>query len=412
MLSFLSSIGPEIPMSLFLMSLLALRAKVWPRASLFVKTTPEKLYALLDLVDGRHENWGRISIVTELIDPDKRIFRKTYTTTLTSGETRDTSAIFSIRSQQFPHHIEIQREGLEGKPLRNELLSQRYDMTPERDGVRFTTAYEWGPRPLIAQILARSDLWGGIYRLRGLAERGVADDKPYQIISAAVALLTGALSLAAFAMLLGWLFAALLIVGLFVHEFGHLLAYRMIGQPWGRMVFLPFLGAMALPRLRFDSQGQAIFAALMGPAFSLVLVLACTLHTLSSGSEGNLYVWLLGFVAIMLNIFNLLPAEPLDGGVALRSVLGKLLGQYARYGLIAVGLVIIGLGLYWSMILLVLFGGIAVVLNLKARVIDHGLAPLSRLQVTISLFAYCSLVAAYVTLFEFYYQLGSLPSAG
>jgi Zn-dependent protease len=411
MFSLISSIGPEIPLSLLLMSLLGLRAKVWPRASLFMKTTPEKLFALLDIVDGKREDWGRTTTLTEMVDKDRLIFRKTYTTTLTSGESRATSALFSVRRRQQSEIIEIQREGLEGKTLNNELISQTYTITPEPGGARLAMQYEWGPRPFIAQILARADLWGGIFRLRGLAERGVPNDRPYQLISALVAIVTGALSLAAFAMLLGWLPAGILIAVLFVHEFGHLLAYRMMGQPWGRMVFLPFLGAMALPRLRFDSQGQAVFAALMGPGFSVLLALLCTVYAAVFLEGSNEFIVWLGLISTALNIFNLLPVEPLDGGVALRSVLGKLMGTQARFGLMAVGVVIAIVGLALSQIILVLFGGIAIFLNLKSRIIDGGLASLSRFQVTVSFFCYCSLVATYVTLLVFYVRLFNLPAA-
>ena len=44
---------------------------------------------------------------------------------------------------------------------------------------------------------------------------------------------------------------------------------------------------------------------------------------------------------IGLNLFNLLPVEPLDGGVALRSVLAKLMGAHARFGLLAIGVLIV-----------------------------------------------------------------------
>jgi Zn-dependent protease len=410
MFSLFTSIGPEIPLSLLLMGLLGLRTKVWPKASLFIKSTPEKLFELMDVADGKTEDWGRTTTRTELVDADQHIFRKTYSTTLTSGVAKTFSALFSVRKRQFPHLLEIQREGLEGKSLNNELLSQRYDITPEGNGARLTMTYEWGPRPLLAQLVARADLWGGAYRLKALAERGVADNMPYQLISAGVAALTGALSLLAFSLLLDWLAAVLLIVALFVHEFGHLLAYRMMGQPWGRMVFLPFLGAIALPRLPFESQGQSVFASLMGPGFSALLAVVCTVHILMA-EEINTFVALLGLIATALNIFNLLPVEPLDGGVALRSVLGKLMGKYARYGLMTVGLVIAATGVLLSQILLVIFGGMAILLNFRERKIDAGLSPLSRLHVSMACFGYVSLVTAYITMLEFYIHLiDSLPT--
>lgn len=408
MFSIFTSIGPEIPLSLLLMGLLGLRTKVWPKASLFIKTSPEKLFELMDVTDGKIEDWGRTTTQTEMLDHDRRIFRKTYSTTLTTGVAKSFSALFSIRKREAPSLLEIQREGLDGKTLNNELLSQRYDISREAKGTRLTMTYEWGPRPLLAQLVARADLWGGAFRLKALAERGVADNSPYQWISAGVSAVTGALSLVAFALLLDWEFAALLIVALFIHEFGHLLAYRMMGQPWGRMLFLPFLGAIALPRLPFDSQGQSVFAALMGPAFSMLLAIVCTVHTIThalSGIPPNGFVVALGFITTALNLFNLLPAEPLDGGVALRSVLGKILGQQARYGLMGVGLVIAIVGLIYSQMILVLFAGMAILYNFKDRKIDPGLSSLSSLQVSISFFGYVSLVTAYITMFMFYWNL-------
>ncbi len=92
-----------------------------------------------------------------------------------------------------------------------------------------------------------------------------------------MALVTGVVSLYTFVIAFGWIIAPLLVVALLIHEYGHLLAYRLIGQPWGRLVFLPFLGAIAVPRMGFATQGQIVFAAMMGPAFSVIVPLLCAL---------------------------------------------------------------------------------------------------------------------------------------
>lgn len=401
MYSIFSNIGPEIPFSLFLMALLGLRAKVWPRASVFIRATPEAVFKLIDMVDGKQENWGQASTLTELTEPARGIFRKTFTTTLTSGIAKSTSALFSVRSRQQPTQLVIQREGLEGRSLNNELLSQSYVIQPQDQGCRLTTTYEWGPRTLIAQIVARADLWGGAFRIKALAETGRAVDWPYQVISAGVAILTGAISLAAFALFLGWLPSAMIIFALFVHEFGHLLAYRMMGQPWGRMIFLPFLGAIAMPKLAFYSQAQSVFAALMGPGFSILLAIACAYHVVLGGPTSTM-ILILGLITTALNIFNLLPVEPLDGGVALRSVLAKFMGKSARFGLMAVGLVLAIVGFYMSQLLLVIFGGIAIMFNIKDRTIDAGLVPLTRMQIVVTLWSYVCMVTAYITLLRYY----------
>jgi Zn-dependent protease len=397
MFSIFSNIGPEIPFSLFLMALLGLRAKVWPRASVFIRATPDQVFSLIDLANGKSENWGRTTTTTTLADAAKGLFQKTYTTTLTTGVARSFAALFSIRSRQFPEKLEIQREGLEGRSLNNELISQVYAITPVADGCRLAMTYEWGPRPLIAQLVARADLWGGAFRIKGLAETGRPVEWPYQLISAGVAVVTGALSFLAFAVLVSWQVAALFILALFLHELGHLLAYRLMGQPWGRMIFLPFLGAIAIPRLPFENQGQLAFAALMGPGFSAFLAAGLGLFMSMTGIE-NQTLGSLGVIMCILNLFNLLPLEPLDGGVALRCVLARYLGANAKYGLMAVGLLMAAVGLFLQQILLLIFGGIAIVFNLNSRPMDPKMTALSTLQVVTVFAVYVCMTAAYVAM--------------
>ncbi len=410
MFSILSNLGPEIPVALFLMGIMGLRAKVWPKASVVIKADSATVFEMIDVEHGKREDWGRTTTLTEMVDPDRGTFRKTYSTALTTGEVRQSSALFSVRHRQPGKRLEIQREGLEGRSLNNELLSQTYELAPVGDATRLTTTYEWGPRPLLAQLVARADLWGGAYRLKALAETGRADNTAYQWITAGVAAVTGALSLAAFSMFLGWVASVMLIVALFVHEFGHLLAYRMIGQPWGRMIFLPFLGAIAIPRLHYSSQAQVVFSALMGPGFSLLLAVMCSLYAQYIDAD-NTFVILLGVITILLNIFNLLPMEPLDGGIALRSVLNKVIGKYARFGLMAIGVAIAGLGFALSQIVLVIFGVIAIAMNFRSRSIDAGLASMSRWQVGASLAGYFGIIVGYIGLLLSYKDLVSVLNA-
>jgi Zn-dependent protease len=401
MFSMWSAIGLEIPLTLFLLALLGLRTRVNPRASLWVRASPEKLFDIIDFRDGKEENWGRTQTLAEIVDKDSGLIRKTYTTTLSTGAVQRSSALFSIARREAPNRIEIKREGLEGKSLVNELLFQTYKVTPEKGGSRLSVTYNWGPRALLSHLTARADLWGGAYRIKSLAETGKPNDSPYFLISIAVAVLTGLLSFATFAALIGAEFATLIIVALFVHEFGHLLAYWLMGQPWGRMIFLPFLGAVAVPRLPFQSQGQAVFAALMGPGFSSLLAIACGAASLIWPAYAEHFLGL-GLITVALNLFNLLPVEPLDGGVALRSVLTRIMGAQARFGLMLVGLAMMMAGDYLNQVLLMVFGGVAIISNIRNRTIDAGLTRLTTLQVCISFFGYTAMVSAYVTMLRLY----------
>ena len=398
---YILNVGLELPLFLILLALLGFRRKVNPRASVVVKAPPEKVFALVDLHDGKVQNWNRTTVTSNLVDVSRQIFHMTYVTTLHTGRKQSSEAYFRIAERRAPYYLELHREGLEGKSLNNELMKIVAEIDALPGGSKLTLKYDWGPRPLMAQLLARADLWGGAYRLKGLAETGKPDETTHVLISAGVAIVTGVVSLVAFALMTSWLVSGLLVVALGMHEFGHLLAYRLIGQPWGRMIFLPFLGALAMPRLPYQTQAQAVFAALMGPGLSVLLAVAISLPLMLGGTLPR-WLYASGIVVIGLNLFNLLPVEPLDGGVALRSVLAKLMGQRARFGLMAIGLLILCGGLVFKQVVLLVFGGISILANIKPRIIDHGLTPLSSLQVAISAFGFMAIVSAYITLFRYY----------
>lgn len=408
MFSIFTNVGIELPITVLLLAMMALRARVTPKTSLWIKTDPEKLWRLLDIYDGKMEQWGSTTIRTDLIDANTLSFKKTFITTQPNGTVRTSDALFRVSARVENEFIELIRQGLEGKSENNELLKITHHISAENEGTRLKTAYHWGSRAIIAQLLARADLWGGAYRIKGLAETGVPDERPYIQISALVALVTGLMSLGAFALILGLPAAFLLIFALFVHEFGHLLAYRLMGQPWGRMVFLPFLGAMAMPRLPQESQGQTVFAALMGPGFSALLAILCMVPWMLGG-QSNPYLIVLGLITAALNLFNLLPAEPLDGGVALRSVLTRMIGGKAQYGLLAIAAAIVVLGFVLDQIVLVMFGGLAAFVNLKPRKIDVGQIPLTSLQVGISALGYAAIGVSHISLLNFFVaQIGLL----
>ena len=405
---FVQNAGRELPFILLLLALLGLRWRVTPRVSLFIKAPMDRIFPLLDFREGEEQRWQRTRVKCELIDAASQTYRLTFNTALSTGAVQTSSAEFRMEQRVPPRLLDIRRAGLEGQSLNNQLLRMLGELAPEGTGTRLRLTYEWGPRPLLAQLLARADLWGSAFRLQGVAETGVPDYRSDHLISAGVAIGTGIITLWTFAYAFGWIIAFLLLAALLIHEFGHLLAYRLIGQPWGRLVFLPFLGAIALPRLGFTTQGQSVFAAIMGPGFSVIVPLLAALY---------IYVWPSGFwhdiavsaglVGAGLNLFNLLPVEPLDGGVILRSVLARLMGSWARFGLIAVGLTIIAAGWYSQQVLLLIFGGLAVVANLRSRQIDTGLERLSQLQVVISAFGFVSVVAAYAVLIRHF--LAQIP---
>ena len=397
---FIQGVGRELPFILLLIALLGFRWRVTPKASVLIRAPIETVFALVDFREGDTQRWQRTKVNCQIVDAGTQTFRLKFTTTLTTGAMQTSEADFRVAERDEPRLVEIDRAGLEGQSTNNQLMKMRAELTPEGKATRLKLTYHWGPRPLLAQLLARTDLWGSIYRLKGVAETGRPDYWTDRLLSTGVAIGTGIVTLATFAFGFGWVVAFLLVGALLVHEFGHLLAYRLIGQPWGRLIFLPFLGAVAVPRLGFSTQAQSVFAALMGPALSVALPLSVVIYVWAGGQRTDVPV-LTGIVASALNLFNLVPVEPLDGGVVVRSVLARLLGNWARFGMIVIGSLIILVGWQAELVLLVIFGAIAIVANIRPRTIDPGLAPLSSLQVAIAAFSFMSVVAAYAVLLRF-----------
>ncbi|WP_018631733.1 metalloprotease [Neomegalonema perideroedes] len=120
-----------------------------------------------------------------------------------------------------------------------------------------------------------------------------------------------------------WILALLFMFALGWHEYGHVLAFRQAGHKRVRWRFIPFLGAVAWSGAPTRSQVERLYIALMGPGFSLVLLVLCLLarEMVPVGSQES---WLLSYAVLtigMLNAVNLLPLWPLDGSHVLRAML-------------------------------------------------------------------------------------------
>jgi len=119
------------------------------------------------------------------------------------------------------------------------------------------------------------------------------------------------ISIGFYAMLFGWRFAVGFILLLFIHETGHLIAARMVGLKVSLPVFIPFMGAMILLK---DAPPNAWIESIVGIGGPLLGSLGALLVAGLYFVTGNQLFLVLGYVGFFLNLFNLIPIVPLDGG--------------------------------------------------------------------------------------------------
>jgi Zn-dependent protease len=141
------------------------------------------------------------------------------------------------------------------------------------------------------------------------------------------ALTTGLLTYVSFLYLLGWQSAAVLLALIVIHEAGHALAMRSVGQPVRGIYFIPFFGGVAVAAAPHASEAERGFVALMGPGLSLLSTAAFVL--LWQGTGEALFAEL-ALVSAILNGLNLAPVLPLDGGQIVDAILSRADPEIAR----------------------------------------------------------------------------------
>jgi Zn-dependent protease len=128
-------------------------------------------------------------------------------------------------------------------------------------------------------------------------------------------------SVGAYAWLFGWKFAVGFVLLIAVHEIGHVIVLRARGIDAGLPVFLPFIGAFIstkqAPRTAYDEA----LSGIAGPVFGA----AASFAVLGAGmSLDSQLLKVLAYTGFLMNLFNLLPMLPLDGGRTVAALNPKL----------------------------------------------------------------------------------------
>jgi Zn-dependent protease len=138
-------------------------------------------------------------------------------------------------------------------------------------------------------------------------------------------------SVGAYALLGGWWFGVGLVLLIFVHEMGHVLELRRQGVPASAPLFIPFMGAVVGMKQMPDNAWKEAQVALAGPILGTVG--AAAVWGLGAYYDSN-FLKAMAFIGFLINLFNLLPVVPLDGGRA-AAALHPALWAFGLAGLVA-----------------------------------------------------------------------------
>ncbi|HWE38112.1 MAG TPA: site-2 protease family protein [Isosphaeraceae bacterium] len=176
--------------------------------------------------------------------------------------------------------------------------------SPQAGGAGVARAAGLGTIALLAwKLKAVAALAKGKFVLAGLAKLGT--------------LSTMALSLGVYSTAFGWRLALGLVASIYLHEMGHVAALVRYGVRAGVPLFVPGVGAFIRVRQALGDPRQDARVGLAGPLWGLGAATASFVIALAVGSMTWAAIARLGAA---INLFNLLPLGPLDGGRAFRAL--------------------------------------------------------------------------------------------
>jgi len=175
---------------------------------------------------------------------------------------------------------------------------------------------------------------------------------------ARVFLLSVAAFAASMALLNDWSWLLWLIPTLLFHELGHWVAMRAFGHRDAFIRFIPFFGAATITTKQFSKLSHEMVVLLAGPLPGIILGIAFIQLWLAGVSRYTLFA---GSMLVSLNILNLLPLHPLDGGRILHALVTAGRPRFDLWLRVSAGVVFVIGGVYLKEPMLAVLGILGVV---------------------------------------------------
>jgi Zn-dependent protease len=220
---------------------------------------------------------------------------------------------------------------------------------------------------------------GWLLKLKGLAF----------LLKFAAAGFTALISVAFYSLAFGWVLAFGFVGLIFVHEMGHVIAVKAKGLPVKGMLFIPFFGAAVAWSNAKNIQDEAE-VAIAGPLAGAIGSSICLGIPVLFHVEGTLWLLPLAYIGFFLNLLNLAPIWPLDGGRVFDAINRRvwILGFVGLLGL-QIWSWLQGNPSLWLLLLLILSG---------SRLLGHKQTPDNTAYYTISTSSRITLTVLYFAL--------------
>lgn len=203
-------------------------------------------------------------------------------------------------------------------------------------------------------------------------------------------ILTMLVSIWAYSTIWGWPFAVGFVLLIVIHELGHGIVMRMMGIPAGAPTFIPFVGAVIAMKGRPRNAYVEAMVAFGGPVLGSAAAAVCLVLAWSLQSD----FWMsLAFSGFLINLFNLLPISPLDGG--------RIVGAFSRK-MWAVGF-LIGIPAFWvsksPLLFLILIVGLLGLLGRRHEPPGYfDIPPAVKRKIAVAYFALAAILASAASL--------------
>lgn len=133
-----------------------------------------------------------------------------------------------------------------------------------------------------------------------------------------------AASLGFYSLIFSWQMGVSLVTFILIHEFGHLLAMKRCGIKTNGICLIPGFGGVAMAAESFKSARNEMYIAIMGPLYGLLFIVPTIL--LYFLTQNPIFAVIAGIMSF-INLFNLVPINPLDGGRIMKSLLYSMRGS-------------------------------------------------------------------------------------